>query len=135
MRIPRIIVYSLAVVVSLYLLVVVAPRYLKSPYFRFVDKDQMYYAKVARACDLMLEQNPLGTNEVVHLESSNVSVPSIIRSLRPSRITISRDRVHVIVGVRDFGMSWEAQDGDRRSWALKVYPEGPERVLYSETKP
>ena len=114
-------------------LALVAPALLKSPYLRFIDQDQKYYSEVARACDLMLKQHPLGTNESVYVDGRDTSVPSAIRHLRPSGITISTNRVHVMVGVRDFGMSWEAQEGGTNSWALNVYPE-PGKVLYVETK-
>ena len=115
-------------------LALVTPALLKSPYLRFVEKDQKYYSQVARACDAILAQHPLGTNEFIGMPGSDSSVPGIIRDLHPSAITISSNRVHVMVGVREFGMSWEAQDGDTNSWTLNVYAEGPERVLYVEKR-
>src|SRR5689334_12209647 len=99
-----------------------------------MDKDQKYYAEVAHGCDILLEQHPLGTNEVVRIQSSDAAVPIIIRDLYPSQITISSNRVWVMVGVRAFGISWSARDGDSSLWELKVYPEGPESVTYVEKR-
>lgn len=134
MRIVRIILITLSIPAAVCLVAVLALWLLKSPYLRFVDKDQKYYFRVARACDSILDQHPLGTNEFVRLPGDDASVPSIIRDLHPSAITISSNRVHVMVGVRDFGMSWEAQNGDTNSWTLNVYTEGPEKALYVEKR-
>jgi len=134
MRIVRIISITLGIPLSLCLLVVLVLSCLKSPYLRFIEKDQKYYSDVARACDLMLQRHPLGTNEVIQLPIRDVSVPSVIHDLHPSAITLSSNRVHVMVGVRDVGMSWEALDGDTNSWVLNVYPEGPGKALYVEKR-
>ena len=134
MRIAKIILITLSIPVAVCLLVGVALWWTKSPYIRFVEKDQTYYSQVARACDLILEQHPLGTNEFIRLPDGDASVPSIIRDLHPSEVTISSNRVHVIVGVREFGMSWEAQEGDTNSWVLNVYPEGQGKALYEKRR-
>jgi hypothetical protein len=134
MRIVRIILTTLSILAAVCLLAVVGLWLLKSPYLRFVEEDQKYYSQVARACDLIREQHPLGTNEFVRLSGGDASVPSIIRDLRPSAITIASNRVHVMAGVRDFGMSWEAQEGDTNLWALNVYPAWQGKALYVEKR-
>ena len=144
----RIILRTLAVAGVLGVLAVFALFSFKSPYLRFLDRDQNYYAEVAHACDLILQQHPLGTNATiipisgtsetfafVHVPGSDPSLPKVIRDLHPSKITISSNRVHVIAGVRDFGISWEPQEGGTNSWALNVYPEGPQSVVYVESRP
>ena len=134
MRIVRIILITLSIPVAVCLMAIVGVWWFKSPYLRFVEKGQTHYSQVARACDLIREQHPLGTNEFIRLSGGEVSVPSIIRDLHPSAITISANRVHVMVGVREFGMSWEAQDGDTNLWTLNVYPEWQGKALYVEKR-
>ena len=133
MRIVRVILVTLSVPLVVWLLAVIGLP-LKSPYLRFVGKDQKYFSQIARACDLVRAQHPLGTNEIVRLPGSDVSVPRLIRDLHPSVLTISSIRVHVMVGVREFAMSWEALDGDTNLWALNVYPEWQGKALYVEKK-
>ena len=133
MGFPKIILgFGVFVAVALALAVLASFR---SPYLRFIHRSQDYYGKLARGCDALLLRHPLGTNVFVHLAADDSSVPRIIRELHPSAITVSSNRVHVIVGEREFGMSWEAQDGDTHSWALQVYPAAPGPILYVEKRP
>jgi len=82
----------------------------------------------------MLEQHPLGTNEYIRIDGRDASVPKVLRDLDPESITISPNRVHVMVGVRAFGMSWEAQEEDTNSWVLNVAPPWQGKALYVEKK-
>jgi hypothetical protein len=63
------IIFALAALVFLWIYVV------KSPYLRFMDKSERYYGDFTRACDLVLQQHPLGTNEFIRIshETSPVS--------------------------------------------------------------
>ena len=109
-------------------------RSLKSPYLQFVERDAAYFSQVAGACDDLRAQHPLGTNEFIKLESGDSAIPRLIQDLHPSAIIITSNCVHIRVGVRDFGVNWEAQDGGTNLWALNVYAEGPGRTLYVEQK-
>src|SRR6266849_492021 len=48
----------------------------RSPYIRFMGKDQQYYSDLAHACDRVLAQHPLGTNAVIRISGGDASVPS-----------------------------------------------------------
>ena len=130
MRIARIILALVAasVVVVLFLWSV------RSPYIRFMDKSPQYYSDLAHACDSVLAQHPLRTNDLFKVLGSDSSVPSIIRHLHPSGITVSSNRVYIMVGVRDFGISWQLQDGRTNTWAMDTFAEGLEKVVYVETR-
>jgi hypothetical protein len=112
-------------------------RLLKSNYLRFMeDKGQTYYSEFARACDSVLAQHPLGTNEFIRISGADSSLPKIIRDLEPSRVTISSNRVHLVVGVgRDgFGVSWEQDEAQTNVWAINTFVESLQRVAYAETR-
>ena len=100
------------------------------------DKDQRYYFEFARACDSVLALYPLGTNEFIRIQGKDASVPRIIRNLHPSRITISSNRVHIMVGVTrpGFGISWEPDETKTNCWSINTFAEGLHRVAYVETR-
>jgi hypothetical protein len=112
-------------------LAVVAPSLLKSPYIRFTEKDQHYYAEIAGTCDLLLRQHttfykhsePLSqqhpktdflwmdTNNVVWdmitLSGRDPTLPKAIRALHPNKILISPNRACICIGVRpDYTIIW-----------------------------
>jgi hypothetical protein len=115
-------------------LAVIVPKLIESPFIRFMERDERYYGSLANACDAVLAEHPLGTNQPLRIAGSDVSLPEIIRDLRPSSVTVSSNRVHIMAGVRLFGVSWEPQeDGKTNVWSLIVYPEGPQSVVYVKT--
>jgi len=137
MRIPRnILLGVLAVMAGFCLLWVYMFQFWKSPYLRFMGKSPQYYSEFARACDSMLAQHPNAANQFIEIPSADPSVPKIIRNLRPNRITISSNRVHLIVGVGrlGYGISWEPQDGQTNSWAINTFAESLHRVAYFEAR-
>jgi hypothetical protein len=114
-----------------------AVQFTKSDYLRFMeDKDAHYYSEFARACDSVLMHYPLGTNEFIRIPGAETSLPEIIRDLAPSRITISSNRIHIIVGVGrgGFGISWEPDEETTNSWAINTFAESLHRVAYVETR-
>jgi len=115
------------------LLLVLAVTVFRSPYLRFLDKDENYYAEFAHACDRILEKHPLGTNGTLLVQIDDPSMPGIIHRLSPSKVTIQTNRVHVMVGVRDFAVVWEPREDYSNAWVLSVIG-GPERVVYVEPK-
>jgi hypothetical protein len=98
-----------------------------------MHKRQHYYASLARACDSLLSQHPLGTNSVIEIPISDPSVPAIISDLQPTMIQVSANRVWVMVGVREFAVSWEQQDSNH--WAMTDIGEGVEQKVYVESRP
>jgi len=120
---------------------------LTSDYLRFMGKDQRYYSDLARACDLVLQQHPLGTNATtlpivdsdvpyvfIRIPGHDRSLPRIIRDLDPESVIVSSNRVHISVGVGrgGFGITWEPHDGSH--WGIVTYAEGLVRGVYVETR-
>jgi hypothetical protein len=136
MRVTRTISILLSVVAGFCLLAVVALRALKSDYLRFMeDKGQRYYSEFARACDSVLSQHPLGTNEVIRISASDTSLPKIVRDLQPQQVTITSNRVHLIVGQgRGFGIAWEQDEMRTNVWVIHTFAESLVRVAYEETR-
>jgi hypothetical protein len=143
MRIPRGILIVVVVLGGLFLLL----YSLQSRYLRFVGKDSAYFRQFAEACDLLLQQHPVGTNDWVYLSGGlppensiqlsgrDPSVPKVIRALDPERIIISSNRVWIGVGVGrgGFGIIWE-QDRPPDGWGLHTSGEGLEKTHYETTK-
>jgi hypothetical protein len=139
MRVTRTILILLSLVAGFCLIVVVTLRALKSDYLRFMeDKDQQYYSEFARACDSMLSQHPVGTNESIRISGDDLSLPKIVRDLqpKPSRVTISSNRVHIMAGVSrpGFGIEWQQDEMRTNVWVLRTAAEGLIRVAYEERR-
>ncbi|HVU27408.1 MAG TPA: hypothetical protein VHG71_06690 [Verrucomicrobiae bacterium] len=128
------------------ILALIAPTLLQPRWVRFTHKSQKYYSQLAQGCDLVLKQYPLGTNAMPVLgDGTNVvdsfrkisghdpSLPKIIRDLGPSELFISSNHVGIMVGVRDFGINWQAQEGNTNCWTMTINTEGPESAVYSRT--
>jgi hypothetical protein len=140
-------------------LAVVAPSLLKSPYIRFTEKDQHYYAEIARACDLLLQQHTtfykhsellsqqhpktdflwMDTNNIVWdmitLSGRDPTIPKTIRALHPNQILIAPNRVCICVGVRpDCTISWGQDEIQTNSWTLTCGGEGVGESLYAEKR-
>ena len=94
MRVPRSIVVAAILLGGVFLLF----YSLQSPYLRFVGKDAAYYRQFAAACDSLLQQHPVGTNDWIYrngdqspensieLSGRDPSVPKIIRAVDPKII-------------------------------------------------
>jgi len=110
---------------------------LKPKQFRFVENnDQKYFADLARACDVVKMQNPLGTNDFVLIGGTNASLPKIIRDLKPSRITVASNHTHITVGNSrmGFGISWKLDETKTNCWTMSANGEGGSQVVYSEAR-
>jgi hypothetical protein len=119
----------------------------QSPYLRFVGKDNMYYSQFAEACDQVLQQHPVGTNDWVYHEGTrspqnalrisphDPSLPKAIRNVSPDDIIVSSNRVWIGVGVGRgaFGIVWE-QDEGLNTWSLRTYAESMMKVHYTTTR-
>jgi hypothetical protein len=107
-----------------------------SPLGQFVRKDTNYYAQIGRACDLILQQHPLGTNIGQTMSGSDKTVPQIIRDLHPRQIVISSEPSSVWFPVGQgrlaFGVAWEHRGSN--FWVLKTIAENRETTVYTETR-
>jgi apolipoprotein N-acyltransferase len=117
-------------------LAAVVPSLLKSDYSRFIEKDQRYYSRFARACDSALGQRPSGTYEFIFIPATNVSLPKIIQDWHPNRLTYGARGLDILVGSgrAGFVISWHQPEGETNLWVLETSGEVPEQRLYSETK-
>jgi hypothetical protein len=133
-------------------LAIVAPALLKSQYIRFTEKDQKYYAEIARACDSVLQQNTTFSkhteaqnpkNDFLWMDASNVvwnqiilsgqdpSLPKAIRALNPNKILIASNHVCICIGVRpDFTIIWGQDEMRTNAWTLTCNGEGAVENLY-----
>jgi hypothetical protein len=120
--------------IGLFLILAFALSPLRSSYLRFHRKSPQYYAELARACASVLAEHPPGTNKFIRIPVSDPSLPQPIRSLGPSRITVSWERVHLSVGEGrgDFGIAWESVN--ETQWQMKTYAEGLEKIVYQEKR-
>ena len=123
---------GLSVLMAVLLDVVLNPKQ-----FRFVENnDQKYFADLARASDVMMMQNPLGTNDFVLIGGTNASLPKIIQDLKPSRIIVASNYAHITVGNSrmGFGISWKLDETKTNSWTMSVNGEDGSQVVYSEAR-
>jgi len=119
----------------------------QSSYVRFVGKDATYYREFAAACDSLLQQHPLGTNDWVYrngfrspensiqISRDDPSLPKMIRALGPEKVVLSPNRVFIGVGVGrgGFGIIW-AQDKGPNGWTLRTCAENLETTHYETSK-
>ena len=147
MRVLRKMLFPILIVVGICLIVICALSLLTSDYLHFMGKDRQYYSDLARACDLVLERHPLGTNATsvpvvgsdvpyvfIRIPGDDPLLPQVIRDLDPEHVTVSSNRVHIVVGVGRgaFGIAWEPRDGPH--WGIVTYAESLERVAYVEAR-
>lgn len=94
-----------------------------------------YYKKFGQACDLIMSQHPLGTNESIGLSVTDPSLPKIIRDVNPIKIGVGRTGVSLLRGGSiQFGIEW-AQDLDQTNiWVLSTTCESQNRILYTLPK-
>jgi hypothetical protein len=120
-------------------------------YLLFMHRSQGYYARIGKACSLILAKNPVKESDEVKLTSDMIvpdtkkifaddpSVPSIVRRLGPDFILVSDNRVTISVPLGPmaggFGIAWWQETAPSYRWDLQAAAdEGPEMVtVYSTT--
>ena len=117
-----------------------------SRYRRFMSKDNAYYFQVARACDAILQQHPIGSSGLqpysglpgsFSLSAQAASLPAPIRALHPDTIILSTNRVYVGFGVGRlaWGIIWEQDEDRTNSWTLDTNADGLQKRVYAEYRP
>lgn len=100
------------------------PMLLNPQDFRFKHRSAKYYADFTAACDSVLVEHPLGTNELLFIPLADASLPKIITDLHPCVIQVSRRGVFLGLGGDDHalksGIEWEPQQGDTNIWVLNT---------------
>ena len=101
-------------------------------YFLFRHRSERYYADFATACDVVLEQHPLGTNKFIELHAMDSSIPKIIRDLRPAKIKLAPNWVWILHGEGiEFGITWEQQNQTQtNAWTLSATCESDIKIVY-----
>jgi hypothetical protein len=135
MRVPPIAKFPLLFVALLAAFILVLPILGHPQHFAFRHRSPGYYAEFARACDSLLAQHPIGTNEIVEIPVNDQSIPSIIRQVHPFRIKLATNWVWILAwgeGHADgVGITWEPQnEGQTSVWALLTTAEGHTRTVY-----
>jgi hypothetical protein len=116
-----------------------------SKYHRFMAKDRTYYFEVARGCDAILKQHPVGSDGLKPrlglpgsfiLSAQDASLPLTIRALQPDTIILSSNHVYVGFGVGRlaWGIIWQQDDSRTNSWTLSTNADGLEKRLYAEAR-
>jgi hypothetical protein len=127
----------IAILIGLMLLPFVLRRKLSAPVRQFVGHGTNYFVQVARACDSIILQHPLGTNWVKIIPTSDAKIPQIIKDLHPSHIDVESDPTRVALslgngGESGFGLAWENRGTNY--WILYTSFRNSENIVYSETK-
>lgn len=115
-----------------------------------MSKDNTYYSEVARACDSILNQHPVSSNDIVKLHGQmmlpytirlsgrDASLPKIIKALHPDSILVSTNRVFIDISPEragGFGVLWEQDEMRSNYWILKSSGDGMVKTVYGERRP
>lgn len=135
MRVPPLAKSLLVIVTLLAVLILVLPILVHPQHFAFRHRSAGYYADFARACDSLLAQHPIGTNQFVEVPVFDPSIPSIIRQVHPFRIKLATNWVWILAwgeGHADgVGITWGPQsESQTNGWALLTAVEGQTRTIY-----
>ena len=100
-------------------------------YSRFRHRSEAYYVEFAQACDFLIAQHPFGTNRFIEMSPTDATLPQTIRDLRPSKITVSANRVWILSKGDQFGIAWEPVDEAQTNiWVLRTFIESDTRTIY-----
>src|SRR3954469_17420072 len=118
----------------------------QAAYRHFSRMDSGYYRQLADACDSLLQQHPVGTNDwvsptghgspenAIQISGSDPALPKLIRDLNPDKITVHPNRVFIGVPNGGFAIIWGQSDKGTNWWHLRVYAGDEKKTLYETTK-
>jgi len=137
MRVTRIMLVIGLVVAFIVGFVCFVPMLLNPQYFGLRHKSAKYYADYTTACDSLMVEHPLGTNEVIELSITDPSLPKIITDLHPFRIQVRPYGVWILLGSTShsgFGLTWEWKPkyGQTNIWVLHTTAESLDTVIYTK---
>jgi hypothetical protein len=119
-------------------------------YFRFIHRSPAYYGEFAHACDNVLREHPVHSNDVVTLlrhyripfrrqiPGNDKSLPGIIRRLRPEWVMVGSNFLSVSIPpdrMGGFGIIWHPSFIQPNQWDLEIGGEGPSTKVYYEYRP
>ena len=135
MRAPRILpIIGLGTLVTAGFVWFTLPELLHPQYFGLRHKSARYYIDLTAACDSLIAQHPLGTNNVIRIPVTDPSLPKLIQDLRPIKVQVSPRRVWLLLGSDShagFGLAWEPQYGQTNLWILHTSAESVDTVIYA----
>lgn len=111
---------------------VLAYLFLHPPAYRFAHKDASYHAEFGRACDVILANHRLGTNEFLEIPTTDALLPKIVRDLQPRRIVMLPHHVWIQMGVSradGFGITWKQDEILTNTWSLSIAGEMAEALF------
>ena len=134
----RLLILLLVMFVAPAALAVIVPSLVESDYLKFIHKDQAYYAQVSQACEDLIHRHPLGTNEFRDISVTDSSIPTVLRKLHPSDVSVSADGLHLRMhkGSRlgYYAVSWIRDEDITNIWRLQAGGgEAPVVVVYKRT--
>ena len=98
-----------------------ARQILEPPNIRFTEKSQRYYRKLADACDKILVEHPLGTNQFISVSVTDPTLPKIITDLKPVIIRVEPECLWMML-ISDsragFAVGWGPQQSDTNVWEM-----------------
>src|SRR4051812_43458379 len=106
-------------------------------FFIFRHRSREYYSEFAQACNLVLQQHPLGTNQSLSIPVTDPALPKCIRDMKPINIGIGPTGIAILHGGDvEFGISWTRDSDSGRSnvWVLTTTCESHTRVLYTHAQ-
>ena len=117
MRGPRVILAAGLLIVGLLgAFIYFGPAGPASRYRRFMGKDTAYYAQVARACDAVLQEHPIGSSGL----QPYAGLPgSFSLSVTPGKSSDSEADVNTISG-KDDGIGVQSPDWCRQGCGLRL---------------
>jgi hypothetical protein len=113
------------------------PNLLNRRYFGLRHKNAKWYANFTEACDSVLAEHPLGTNEAIWIPVTDASVPKIIKDLHPIKLQVNPQRVWMLLGSDShagFGLEWHPKWNDPNVWVLDTVAESMETDIYSANR-
>lgn len=137
MRPLRITLVVSVVVVCTIAFLLFLPNLINPQYFGLRHKSAKWYADFTAACDSVLANHPVGTNnrmEPFEIPVTDPSLPKIITDLRPIRIQVGTHAIWMLLGSEShngFGLTWDPQWGNTNIWVLHTTAESEDTVIYS----
>jgi hypothetical protein len=113
------------------------PNLLNPQYFGLRHKNAKWYDEFTAACDSVLAEHPLGTNESMMISVTDPSLPKTITDLHPIKIQVSHQRFWMLL-VADshagFGLTWNPKWDDTNTWILYTTAESEDTVIYASKR-
>lgn len=100
-------------------------------WMRFAGRSQAYYRKLTDACDLVLAEHPLRTNQEIRIPVTDPSLPKIIKRLYPVAIEVKPNSFWMMLESESragYAVEWGQDQDNTNIWALSA---GGENVFYT----